>query len=154
MKSPGKTIHWQAPHYLYKKKTLLWYTHVSVFFFIVMVVFFLLKQWAGAAITTLLFWVFIAKSDDRPKTVNYTISNAGIKIDDRLLSFSEMHSFTVDTSHATPVIMLDLNYHFAFPQTVLVKKDNLDAVLEILIQHVPIRQDFSVIRWLTHWLHY
>jgi hypothetical protein len=150
----SRAIIWRAPQFLYKKKTLLWYTHVTVFFFAVIVALFLLKVWGGVIAVSLLFWFFLAKSEEKPKVVEYRVDKQGIMIDGHLFPFSEIHSFILDTSQGVPIITLDLNYAFALPVTMIVKKQHVDEVIELLLQHLPMRTNFSFTRWLTHWLRY
>lgn len=152
--SSFKPISWRAPEYLFRRKTLLWYTHVSVFFFIVLVLLFWVQNWFGIVILALLFWIFMSKSEEKPKNVTYTVDHHGITIGERTLTFSEVESFTAEVAHRTPVITLKLTYSFSLPITLIVKHDVKDDVIEHLSQYVPLSNEFSFMRWLSHRLHY
>ena len=52
------------------------------------------------------------------------------------------------------MIVFDLNYYLALPLTMIVKKDLLDDVVGELLKYVPLRHEFSLLRWISHWLHY
>jgi hypothetical protein len=150
----NRKISWRGPEFLYQKKTPLWYTNVCVFFFLALLAFFFIKNYIAIVIVSLLFWYFLDKSDDHPRIVDYSIDKSGIMIDDRKINFGEIHSFTLDDSHKAPVIVCDLNYPLAFPITIVCKDDNVEEVAETLMQFIPFRNEFSLIRWITHWLHY
>ncbi len=149
-----RSVAWRAPEFLYRKKTLVWYTNVSVFFFVALVALLYLNNWPGAIILAGLFWFFIAHANDHPKTVDYKVDASGLTVGDRHVNYSEISSFSLDLSHNTPLILLELNYFLALPVTLLVKKDEIEDVANILLLHVPQRNEFSLIRWITHWLHY
>ena len=147
-------ITWRGPEFLYKPKTPLWYLNVSVYFFLVLIALFFLKNIPGGIIVALLFWYFIAQADARPNIIDYKIDKNGIKVGEKTFDFSEIHSFSVDFSHAVPIIVIDLNYQFSVPITIVAKKGNIDAVTDYLLHYIPLETNFSFIRWLTHWLHY
>jgi hypothetical protein len=152
-KKATRSLKWRAPEYIYLKKTPLWYTHVSIFFYGVLLFLFLVENYMGLVIIALLFWYFISRADDKPKVVDYKTDDTGITIGERKLTYGEIHSFTIDESNKAPVILFDLNYHFALPVTMILK-DNTEEVVTFLIQYVPMRNEFSLIRWITHKLHY
>jgi hypothetical protein len=149
-----KSLTWRAPEFLYKKKTPLWYTHISVFFFLVFTLFFFARMYWALAIIGALYWFFITHADDQPKTVDYKIDSHSITVGERKLSYGEIHSFTVDASNSHPVIVLDLNYTLSLPVTLIVKKSELDETKELLSRYLPGQNKLSFIRWLTHKLHY
>src|SRR4051812_39577346 len=99
--TPKHTAHaesfsWRAPEFLYRKKTILWYTHVSVFFFIALLALFLIHNWLGVAIVLALFWLFLAKANDHPRVIDYAVGPEGITHDERVINYSSIASFSVD----------------------------------------------------------
>jgi hypothetical protein len=154
MKHTPKSLHWRAPEFLYKKKTLIWYMNICVFFFLVLLLFFFLKQWYGMAIIALLFCFFMSKSEERPRVVDYKLDRTGVTVDGRTIPYDEIDSFTIEGTSGSPVIVLDLSYRFSLPVTLIVKKSEFEDAIDVLLQYVPLRTGFSFIRWLTHYLHY
>ncbi len=150
----ASAIEWRGPEFLFKKKTLLWYTHIVVFFFIIVALLLFTGNWPGAIVVTILFVIFILKSNDKPRIITYQIDDTGITAGDTVTKYSEIHSFTLDNSHAHPVIVLDLNYYLALPITLVVKKDQLEDVQKLLLSHLPMQRSVPFLRWLTHLLHY
>lgn len=149
-----RPLHWRAPEFLYKKKTLLWYTHIAIFFFVVFLLMVVLKQWFALVLTIILFLVFISHSDVRPKTVDYRIDKNSISIGERKIMFSDIRSFAFESAHAQPIIILDLDAPLALPITLILKEEIADEVLGRLLQVLPLNDEVSLIRWITHWLHY
>jgi len=149
-----KTFSWRAPEYLYKKKTLLWYTNVSVFFFLVFIAFFFAHYYFAVVLVSALFWFAISRADDHPKTIDYKIDIHGLTVGDHTISFGEIHSFSLDNSNSSPVFIFDLNGPLAMPVTVLAHKENLEDIIELLVEHVPMNNSISFINWITHKLHY
>lgn len=154
VRSPFRAISWRAPEYLFRKKSLIWYVNVSVFFFLAFMALFSLQQWPGVIIVTLLFWFFIAHAQDRPRVIAYSIDRHGIHLGERIITYGEIAHFSLDVSHISPVITLELNYSFAMPITMVVKKEVLDDVMENLSRTVSQSHEFSLFRWITHRLHY
>lgn len=153
-KTPAKALAWRAPEFLFKKKTLLWYTNVTIFFFLVLVIFFLLKQWIAIAIVAFLFWFFISKSEERPPVVDCKIDKTGITIGERTIEYGDIRSFSIDIDHTHPILVFNLDYPFALPVTMLVKEHHLEEVVDYLADYLPLQEEFSLTQWLTHWLHY
>ncbi len=149
-----RAITWRAPQFVFKKKTLLWYTHVSVFMFVVLIFLFLAHNWAGALIVALLYWLFLTKSGDRPKIIDYKLDADGVTADDQTIDYSSIASFSLDTATKDPIILLELNTPMAIPVTLLVPTEQVEAVTERLLQHVPLNPRVSLLRRLTHLLHY
>ncbi len=149
-----RSFHWRAPEFLYKKKTAMWYVAVGVFFLAILLLFLLGKSWFAALIVALAFWLFLSYAEKHPGLVEYKVDNTGISIGDKIITYGEIHSFTVDTTSDTPVISLNTNYPFAMPVVMVVKKADLDDVLNILIEHIPYQRDVSLMRWLMRLIHY
>jgi hypothetical protein len=149
-----RVVHWRAPEFLYKEKTPLWYTNVSVFFFVVLLALFLINNYVGVGVILLAAWVFLANSNDKPRTVDYTVDRKGIKIDDRVIAFSDIESFSINVKTKHPVVLLDLHYPFSLPVTVVIKEAEFDTVVNILLDYVPLKHDNSILRWLAQILHY
>lgn len=147
-------ITWHGPEFLYKRKTLIWYTNIFVFFFFVFLLFFLLKNYLAIAIVSALCWYAITRAEDHPRTIAYKIDNHGISVGPRKISYGELHSFSVDTSNSLPVIVLDTNAALEMPVTMVIKKSELDEIVDRLSQQVPMENKLSFIYWLTHKLHY
>jgi len=147
-------IEWRASESPYTAKTPLWYARVSIFFLLIFVLLFLLQQWIAVAIVAFLFWIFILKAAERPRTIDYRIDSDGITVDDRKIPYVDINYFTLDTTHRTPVITLTLVYQFGLPVTIVARKNNYDQVVGELVKHVPFRNDFSLLRWISHYLHY
>ncbi len=147
-------IEWRGPEFLFKPKTPLWYTHIIVFFFIVATLLIFIGNWPGAGVITLLFIVFLLKSNDRPRTVSYRVDDTGVTVGETKIAYSEIHSFAVDSDHSHPVIILDLNYYFALPVTLVARKDTEEEIRTKLLQFLPMQKKVSFLRWLTHLLHY
>jgi hypothetical protein len=152
--SQRRVVHWRAPEFLYREKTPIWYTHVSLFFFTVLLVLFLISNYLGAVVVLLAAWVFLSLSNERPKTVEYAIDRKGIKIGDRTIAFREVDSFSANLNSRHPVIYLDLSYPFALPVTMVVKPAELDAVMTILLDYIPMRNHNSLLSWVSQLLHY
>lgn len=149
-----RVVHWRAPEFIYREKTPLWYTNVSVFFLIVLAALFMVHNYVGVAVVLLAAWVFLANSNEHPKTVEYTIDRKGIKIGDRSIPFSDIDGFTMNLAPKHPVIHLDLAYPFALPISVVVKPADFDTVTNILLDYVPLKRESTLLRWVSRILHY
>lgn len=147
-------ITWRGPESLYKRKNLLWYTHVSIGFVFMAGLLVLFQSWLGLVIATLLFVLFLLRANDKPKTITYTLDNTGITAGDRVIAYSDVDHFAVDKGHYRPVVVLELSQTFSMPVTLIVKPELYEEVTETLAHYVPYRENFSFMRWLLHALHY
>lgn len=148
------SISWRAPQFLFKRKSLIWYTHICLFFFIVLAGLFIIENWLGIVVAVALFWAFLAKSGEHPKIVDYKVSHQGVCIDGHTLPYSAIRAFSVDTSQTKPVIILEMAQPMSMPLTLVIKKMILEDAIAILNQHIPTQEHPSLIHRLNHWLHY
>jgi hypothetical protein len=145
---------WRAPEFLYKNKTPLWYFTIFLVAFGVFLALLLAQNYPGVVVVGALFWYFMLKANDMPRTIDYKIDTHNITVDARRMSYGEIQSFSVDASNHTPVIILNLNYTLALPVTMIVKKDDLEDIVIFLNRYIPLETGVSFVHWITHKLHY
>lgn len=149
-----KSIHWEAPEFPYREKTPLWYTNVMVFYGLVVLLFFFIGNYYAILITSLLFWYFLSQANEKPRVVSYKIDVNGITIGDRLITYTEIRSLSVDTVGRLPVVTLDLTHTFSLPLILMVKKHDFEEIIDALMRYVPLEQRFSFMQWISNRLHY
>lgn len=149
-----RVVHWRAPEFIYREKTLLWYTNVSVFFLLVLAALFAINNYVGVAIVILAAWVFLANSNDRPRTIEYSIDRKGIKLGERMIPFSDISAFSIMLYPRHPILQLDLTYPLSLPVTVVVKPKDFDTVANILLDYIPLKRASRVLTWISRVLHY
>ncbi len=154
MQHPKREHSWRGPEFLYKKKTPIWYTNVSVFFFIVFVALLFLNNVLGMAVLAFAFWFFLAQANERPRVVDYKIDALGIHIEDRLISYETLEAFSVESIGQQSVITFDPIESLTFPTSVVIKTHELETVTEILLQHLPQQPRMPFLARITHHLHY
>lgn len=154
MQQPKREHSWRGPEFLYKKKTPIWYTNVSVFFFIVFVALLFLNNVLGMAVLAFAFWFFLAQANERPRIVDYKIDALGIHVEDRLISYQTIEAFSVESIGQHTVIVFDPMGSLTFPTSIVIKKHELEEVREILLRHLPQQPGMPFIARITHRLHY
>ncbi len=154
MKPAAGAVTWRAPQSFYRRKTWVWHATVFGFFGIAVTMFMITRTWGGVVVAVLLYWVFLAKADDKPRVIDYRLNRDGLTIDGQLIRLSEIHSFELETYRHHSILVVYLNYPMSFPLNVVVNKRDLGSIRSRLRQEVPERSRFSFIRWLTHWLNY
>jgi hypothetical protein len=147
-------ISWEALAFPYREKTPLWYTNVMVFYALIILSFFFIGNYYAIAIVSGLTWYFLAQANTKPKVIHYKIDINGITLDKRTITFAEIQSFSIDTVGRIPIITLDLSAAFAYPLTLVIKKQDFEDIVNALERFIPYEKKFSVFRWLTNRLHY
>ncbi len=148
------SITWQGPESLSKRKTAKWYLTIGLIFFAAIAFFLYIHAWFATVVVVVAFWLFLNYAEQRPRTITYKLDETGITIDEHTVHFSDIRSFDVEFVAGVPLIVAETTYTFAMPVMVVVKGVDFEKVFNFLVERIPLKQDFSLIRWLTHWLYY
>jgi hypothetical protein len=154
MEKSLRGIRWRAPEFLYRKKTLLWYTNVCVFFFVVILLLVLAQNWLGIGVVAIIFWFFLARADLHPKTIDYRVAPDGVYVGEHKVALSDISSFSVDDAGRWTVITLNPEIIFASPVTLIVNRAIADKVVDRLNDRLPVNNRFSLMRWVYQTLRY
>lgn len=149
-----RSFEWRGPEFLYKKKTPLWYAHVGVFFFLIFLLLLWLNNIFGLAVLAFAFWLFLTKANERPRTVDYKIDPLGIHIEDHTIHYETLEGFMVEKVGNNTVVTLDPTDSFTFPITLVVKQADANQVTELLLEHLPMRRNYSLLHKINQHLHY
>ncbi len=96
-----EVIQWQAPEYIHRYKSPLWYgAFIVVVGLLVAAAVFLMQSWTFAILIPVMAFALFAYSARPPHMINYALSEKGLYINDTLHGFAEFKAFGVlrDTS--------------------------------------------------------
>lgn len=91
-----ETILWQAPEYVHRYKSPVWYgLFVLVVALLVAAAVFLMQSWTFALLIPVMAFALFAYSARPPRMMSYALSEKGLYINDTLHGFAEFKAFGV-----------------------------------------------------------
>jgi hypothetical protein len=134
------TISWQASEHINYDNGLGWTFAMLGGGLVLVVAMFLLVDLMSAIVVALLLAGLIVYGKLKPKTVAYAISEDGFSVGDRAYDYSQFRSFSLNINGDIASIFMVPMQRFMIPITVYVAPDNLEAVTNILANHLPQKQ--------------
>lgn len=91
-------FHWQAPEFIQTKHKKVWFLNLWSVVIAFVIIFIALKNYMGAVLAVISGVALSAMAVKEPSVVDIAISDEGVKLNDKLLKFSEMKNFSIRES--------------------------------------------------------
>ncbi len=88
-------LSWEAPSYIKYERSKRWYIIAGILSFIVIAYFILTDAASGAIAVLLLAGVYMISSNQEPKKMQVSINSLGIKIEQKIYTFSSIRFFWI-----------------------------------------------------------
>jgi hypothetical protein len=139
--STQDSISWSASEFTQHEKSANWYVYLAVATVVLGVaIYFLTKEIFSVVVIAIMAIVFGVFAALRPRTVEYSISPAGIKIGPKRFMFEDFRSFAVVEEGALPSIQLLPLKRFAVAISMYFEPKDGDKIVEILGTYLPFEQ--------------
>ena len=132
-------IAWEAPAFAYYEKTWLWMGGVVLVGLIFLGVFFLLKDYSAMAVVVAGTAVFLQQARKKPEQIQYAVDNDGIKVGDKLFSWTELKSFWLIDEAGGGHLYLETTNRLLPVRTIHLANVEPSEVRARLVQHLPER---------------
>lgn len=140
IKQRNSLISWQAPDFIYHRKTTGWYLMVCLIAVILIAVFYLLKDtmgYAGIAVVAAAILALFSNARIKPEIIKYEINNNGIIFKNKEYEFSELKSFYIDEENFPANLYLEQNGKLRPHLSISLGKINPQLVKNFLLQKLP-----------------
>lgn len=100
------TLSWEAPEYHLQPKTTAWYVGVGVLLALLLFAAFLMRSFLSGVVFALLGLLVLLYSERPPRTARFTLSEEGVRINDRFYPYRELGGFNVVESPTGPLALV------------------------------------------------
>ncbi len=130
-------IGWETPEFIQYKKNRLWFI-IAIAIFIILVIFAAVtRQWLMAAVIVLVGVVIYIFTQQKPKTVSFSISHAGISFGERFYPYSEIKSFWVVYEPTIRTLNFELTRRFSTIITIQLLEQDPLPIRKFLKKYLP-----------------
>ncbi|AHB42197.1 hypothetical protein RAAC3_TM7C00001G0339 [Candidatus Saccharibacteria bacterium RAAC3_TM7_1] len=134
-------VQWQAPEYLQRARTPLWYVSFWAAVIVLMgIAAFLIKSWSFVILVPVMAAALVIYSHRPPRQLNYVLSAKGLYINDQLHPLSEFRSFGVMQEESWPALVFIPVKRFRPGLTVYFPSENGEAIVDILGARIPMEE--------------
>lgn len=106
-------ISWQASEFIHHEKDGAWFLALLAVAVVLLVLdFFVVKSWTFGVLIVVMAAAAVIVGKRPPRTLNYSLSNQGLRIDDKSFSFHDFRAFGVIQESALYSIRLIPNKRF------------------------------------------
>ncbi|MBP7835001.1 hypothetical protein KA025_02850 [Candidatus Saccharibacteria bacterium] len=138
---PNAILSWRASEFSSSEKNSGWYILLFLGAIVFAVfTFFLTKQIFSAVVIVVMAIAVAVYATIKPRTLNYSIEQTGIRVGDKFYSFDEFRSFGVLDDMAVPSLHLVPIKKLMMPITIYVAPSELDNVVETLGNYLPYQE--------------
>lgn len=129
----ARSISWEAPEHHHVEKGNDWFFALSIIVVAIVIVALLLGNILFALLLGLAGGALGVAAAKRPNIVPYSVGVRGVKVEDRLYTFSTLDSYYIDEDHHSgPQLLVKSKERFS-PLIVLpIPADHIDDIEEIL----------------------
>lgn len=134
-------VHWQATEYIHREKSTLWFTIFGVVVMALMLLaIFIMKSLTFAILIPVMAAALMVYSRRPPRTLDYTISQKGLYINDQLYRFSEFKSFAVVHGDDEYSVRLIPTKRFQPAVSVYFPEEAGEAIVDMLGARLPMEE--------------
>jgi len=131
-------ISWTASEFISHEKSIGWYGKLALGAVIIAALIYLLtKDLISTTVVIVCALAFGAIAGRRPRQLRYQISNAGITIGQKQLTYAGFKSFSIVPEGAFSSIIFRPLKRFAPLTTIYYSPNDEDQILDLLSQHLP-----------------
>jgi len=137
--SPADTplIGWETPEFVQYQRSRKWFL-VAILVFAILVIFALItKQWLMAAVIIVSGVVIFMFTQQKPKTVPFAISHAGITFGNRFYPYSEIKSFWIVYEPRVKTINFEMTRRLSTIITVQLLEQDPLPIRKFLKKYIP-----------------
>jgi len=136
-----KPIEWQASEYVHHEKNILWFLGlVVVTVALALLAVFVVKSWTFAALIFVMAAATMVYARRPPRVLNYSLSEHGLSIDDKLYPLHEFRAFSIIQEGAIYSIMLLPVKRFMPAVNVYFPPDDGEAIVDMFGMFMPVEQ--------------
>jgi len=133
-------IQWQAPEYIQRPRSPLWFVGFWASVVILMAVAILvIKSWSFALLIPAMAVALVIYSHRPPRQIQYVLSGKGLYINDKLHPIEEFRSFGVLQEEAMPALMLIPTKRFRLGLTVYFPSEYGEQIVDLLGGRLPMK---------------
>ncbi|HVX48438.1 MAG TPA: hypothetical protein VHA05_03735 [Candidatus Saccharimonadales bacterium] len=134
-------ISWTASEFISHEKSTGWYGKLALGAVILAaIIYFLTKDIISTSVVIICAIAFGAIAGRRPRQLRYQISNAGVTIGQKQLTYAGFKSFSVIPEGAFSSIVFKPLKRFAPLTTIYYSPNDEDQILNLLSQHLPFEE--------------
>lgn len=89
---------WRAPEFIQTKRKKIWFLNLWSFVAAFAIIFIALKNYTGAILAVVAGLALSVMAAKNPLIIDIVINEEGVKLNDKLLKFSEMKNFSIHKS--------------------------------------------------------
>ncbi len=137
IKPVGKTLSWQAPDFVYYKKTRNWFIIISVIAIILLILFYFMKQYTGMAVVAVAVLAIFSGVKKKPNMIKYVLSDKGITYKNKTYEFENLKSFYMIIEMGIPKLYLEQTGVFKPALLIIIGKINPQIIRSFLLSKLP-----------------
>lgn len=138
---PVEVVRWQAPEYIHHQKGILWFIGFGlVVTLLVVAAILLIKSWTFAVLIPVMAFALIAYTYRPPRTMDYTLSEKGLYINDTLHGFAEFKGFGVIHNADEYSVEFVPVRRFRPSLSIFFPEDKGEQIVDILGVRLPMQQ--------------
>ncbi len=137
----SEVVRWQAPEYIHQQKGALWFIGFGlVVIALVAAAILLIKSWTFAILIPVMAFALIAYTYRPPRTMEYTLSEKGLYINDTLHGFAEFKGFGVIHNTQEYSVEFVPVRRFRPSLSVFFPEDKGEQIVDLLGVRLPMQQ--------------
>jgi len=134
-------VHWQAHEYIHHEKGAGWFLGFGIVVIVLIAVaIFFIQSVTFAILIPVMAAALIVYSHRPPRVIDYTLSQQGLHINDRLYSFGEFKSFGVIHDGQEYSVMLVPTKRFRVGVSVYFPEEAGEAIVDMLGARLPMQE--------------
>lgn len=132
-------ITWTAKEYIHQEKGTMWFTIFAVVSLIFLGIAVFFQQWSFAVLIVVIAAVIIVSSKRPPRELDYTLTNDGLTVDNKLHKFSNFKSFGIIRDGEEFSVMLIPTQRFQPGVTVYFPEEAGEDIVDMLGSRLPMK---------------
>lgn len=133
-------VSWEASEYILHEKTAGWFVIFGVSSAIVLFgTYLILKDIVSIVVVAMMAITVVLFANRKPRSLHYTVSDEGIKIDERGYPYSSFKSFSIMSYGAVESVYLEPLERFMPPISIYFAPEDADRIMNVLGTYLPHR---------------
>lgn len=131
-------VSWSASEFIAHQKSSRWYLALALGAGVLAAaVFLLFHDWITSGMIIIVAIVFGVLANRKPRTMQYQIDNSGIRVGQKMFTFSDFKYFTIIDEGAISSITLAPLRRFMLPLTIYYDPKDEERITDVLNDYVP-----------------
>lgn len=136
--STDEPLSWQASEFVHHEKEGTWFLALlGVTIVLLLIDFFLVRSWTFGALIIVMAVAVVVIARRPPRTITYTLSSHGIRIDDKQFNFQDFRAFGIVQENAFYSIRLVPNKRFMPMVSVFFPTEQGEEIVEVFGRALP-----------------